>query len=144
MGGCRPTPTGFVFVEPSGNVVTITDSFPLDSESGVGIFDVPAGIDLGSYTEGTVGVQVEDDGTWYDSTLVALDPENPTQFYCVMDTLTDLAGKNWRLISPVTTWTAGGNPLYPTFGTFGPVPAGMMAAKIAAAKTLTGRTDLIK
>lgn len=116
----------------------IVDSYALDAESGVGVFSLSDPIDPESYEEATTGVEVFDGEDWLPSDLVSYDPETPTELYCVVSALPDLRNVPWRIVSPVSAWTAGGRLLTPLSGTFGEPPDSLRAAKIADILLLTG------
>lgn len=118
------TTGGVPFVGPNAGVI-ITDSYAADF--GVGVWSINTPLDFEAFTSTPGGVEVFVEGTgWVLADETDYDPETPDVFYALWSAV-DLAGRPWRLTSPVSGWTAGGNVLAPSTGTFGSPPPGARA-----------------
>lgn len=83
------------------------------------------------------GIEIFETGAWRPATMLLYDSEFPEGTYADGFGEFDPVGLPWRLVSPMSSWTIDGKPLYPQSGVVGVFVES--AAKIAGESLLTDR-----
>jgi hypothetical protein len=133
MGGFQPTPTATPFVLPrtsTQNLSILSDGTPQPYVSFTGPIDqalLP--------TVANPGIEINFGTGWIPADVLYYYGDAPSDCYADGFGEEDPVGKPWRLTSPASSWTIGGQPIYPQSGIVGTY--GELAAKIADGKVLT-------
>lgn len=138
MGGSRPIPSAIPFVVPSSSPVLGVYGSQF---SGYVEIRCNADIDLTEYEEIPGGMELMIDGEWVLADYTMYDPETSTSsVFCIFDGTVNTQGLPFRVVSPISSLTAGGVPIGAEAGTTLPEDL-IMAAKIAGGKVLTKPVD---
>lgn len=129
-----PTCSAIPFVQPRPlvqNISILSDGTPQPYVSLTGPVDggLPASVP-------NPGIEIDFGSGWVPASVLFYFSQYPEDSYADGFGEADPVGKPWRLTSPASTWTIGGQPLNPqsgTVGVYGP------AAKIAEKSLLTGK-----